>query len=204
MATVLTRGRSDVGGLRRFTTDEYHEMLRVGILRDGEPVELLGGQIRNKMAKSAQHMAATTRTLHAFLRVLPAGWHAVAENAVVLSGYDEPEPDLVVRKGDLPDYDRRKATAEDIALIVEVSASSLDTDRGEKLQAYGAAGLPYYWIVNLKTRCVEVYSGPSQAEGGGYGHREELGEASEVDVTIDGTVVGRIAISAILPSSGSG
>ena len=38
--------------LRLFTTDEYGEMLRVGILRSGEPVELLGGLIRKKSPKT--------------------------------------------------------------------------------------------------------------------------------------------------------
>src|SRR5690348_12075822 len=111
MATVTTHGRVDTSELRLFTVDEYDEMLRVGILREGEAVELLGGRIVRKMPKSAEHLAATTLTLHALLRALPDGWHAVMEHAVIISGFDEPEPDVTVRRGVLRDYDHRKATA---------------------------------------------------------------------------------------------
>ena len=134
----------------------------------------------------------------------PAGWHAVSEDAVYISGYDEPEPDVTVRRGELRDYDNRKATAGDIALLVEVAVTSLGTDRGEKLYAYAAAGVPTYWIINLNTRCVEVYTAPRGADGVGYAHREERGEADQVDVVIDGRTVGPIAVAAILPSPPAG
>ena len=118
----------------------------------------------------------------------------------IISGYDEPEPDVTVRRGELRDYDRRKATAEDIALLVEVAVSSLDTDRGEKLRAYAAAGIPTYWIINLNTRRVEVYTAPRGADGVGYAQREERTEADQLDVVIDGQAVGQIAVAAILPA----
>lgn len=204
MATVTMPRQDEAAELRLFTTDEYDEMLRVGILREGEPVELLGGLICKKMPKSAEHLAATTRTLHALYRVLPPGWHAVMEHAVYISGFDEPEPDVTVRRGELQDYDHRKATAEDIALLVEVAATSLATDRGEKLRAYAAAGIPTYWIINLNSRRVEVYTTPRLADGMGYAHHEERAEAEEVDVVIDGNVVGQIAVAAILPAPSAG
>lgn len=204
IATEMIPRQSEALDLRLFTTHEYDEMLRVGILREGEPVELVGGLIRKKMGKTPEHMAAKTRTLHALYRILPVGWHAVSEDAVYISGYDEPEPDITVRRGELSDYDRRKATAEDIALLVEVSASSLGTDRGEKLLAYAAAGIPTYWIVNLNTRRVEVYTAPSAADGAGYARRDDRAEADHIDVVIDGHTVGVIAVAALLPARAAG
>jgi hypothetical protein len=38
--------------LRRFTVDEYHEMIRSGILAEDEPVELLEGWIVIKRARN--------------------------------------------------------------------------------------------------------------------------------------------------------
>jgi Uma2 family endonuclease len=183
-----------------FTTEEYDEMLRAGILREGEPVELLGGLIRKKMAKSPLHQVTTTLTLHALHGVLPSGWHAVQENAVIISGYDEPEPDATVLRGEARDYANRKDAADDIALLVEVAASSIETDRGEKLRAYAAAGIPTYWIVNLNTQRIEVYSSPSMDDDPRYEHREERTAADQVDVVIDGVTVGQIAVAAILPA----
>jgi Uma2 family endonuclease len=203
MATATMPARTDSTGLRLFTVEEYDAMLRVGILREGEPFELLGGQICKKMPKSAEHMAATTLTLHALYRVLPPGRHAVQEHAVIISDYDEPEPDVTVRRGDLPDYNHRKATAEDIALLVEVAVTSLETDRGKKLRAYAAAGIPTYWIINLNRRCIEVYTAPrgGDTDGAGYtyAHREERTASDQVDVVIAGVVVGQINVAAIVP-----
>jgi Uma2 family endonuclease len=201
MATVALPGRADaVSPLRLFTSDEYDEMLRVGILREGEALELLGGLICEKMPKSAEHMAAKTRTHFALSRALPPGWHAVSEDAVLISAHDQPEPDVIVRRGELPDYDRRKATADDIALLVEVSVTSLNTDRGVKLRAYAAAAVPTYWIINLNTRRVEVYTAPHAGHDAGYAVCEERGETDWVDLVIEGQVVGQIAVASLLPA----
>jgi Putative restriction endonuclease len=66
------------------------------------------------------------------------------------------------------DYARRDPGPSDIGLAVEVADSRLDDDR---LQAaiYGAAGILFYWVVNVVDRQVEVYSGPTAS---GYAHRE--------------------------------
>jgi Uma2 family endonuclease len=186
--------------LRLFTTDEYDAMIRAGILRDGEPVELLGGLICKKMGKTPEHMASKSRTLNALSRIAPAGWHAVSEDAVIISGYDEPEPDVTLRRGELEDYDHRKDTADDIALLAEVAVSSIETDRGEKLRAYAAAGIPYYWIINLNTQRVEVYSSPSVGDAARYENHEELAPGDQVDVVIAGNTVGQVAVTAILPA----
>ena len=81
MATVtMPRKPEDVvetTALRLLTTGEYDEMLRVGILREGEPVKLLGGLIRKKMGKNPDHMLVTTLVLRALQRVLPPGWDVV-------------------------------------------------------------------------------------------------------------------------------
>ena len=42
-------------------------------------------------------------------------------------------------------------------LIVEVALSSLPQDRLTKPAIYARAGVPCYWIVNLRDGCVEVY-----------------------------------------------
>ena len=45
-------------------------------------------------------------------------------------------------------------------LIIEVADSSLDSDRGAKLQVYASSGVPEYWIVNPRERCIEVHTAP--------------------------------------------
>ena len=43
----------------RFSVEQYHEMLRAGILHEGDPVELLEGVLTAKMTKFPPHTFAT-------------------------------------------------------------------------------------------------------------------------------------------------
>ena len=43
----------------RLSVDQYHEMIRNGILTDGDPVELLEGWLVAKMSKNPPHYGVT-------------------------------------------------------------------------------------------------------------------------------------------------
>jgi Uma2 family endonuclease len=47
-----------------------------------------------------------------------------------------------------------------VLLLIEVAATSLAYDRDRKLPAYGHAGIPEVWIVNLQDETVEVHREP--------------------------------------------
>ena len=55
--------------------------------------------------------------------------------------------------------------------MIEISETTLETDRDEKLPAYGRAGIPEVWIVNLAELTVEVYRDPNFT---GYGSKAVL------------------------------
>ena len=42
-------------------------------------------------------------------------------------------------------------------MVIEVSDSSLNYDRGTKAKLYAAAGIADYWVVNLRDECIEVF-----------------------------------------------
>jgi Uma2 family endonuclease len=69
------------------------------------------------------------------------------------------------------DYTSRHPRPEDVLLLIEVSDTTLDYDRGEKLPAYGQAGIPEVWILNLSDRTIEVYREPHFT---GYGSVQTL------------------------------
>ena len=46
-------------------------------------------------------------------------------------------------------------------LVVEVADASLPEDRTRKKTIYARASIPFYWIVNLPDRVIEVYSNPT-------------------------------------------
>ena len=80
---------------------------------------------------------------------------------MVLSDISEPVPDLFVARGNETDYLERHPAASDILLVVEVSDSSLQSDRKKKAAIYARYGIPEYWIVNLTKRQIEVYREPA-------------------------------------------
>ncbi len=114
---------------------------------------------------------------------------------VMLPPDSEPEPDLAVVRGTIRDYRHGHPGPADVALVVEIAASSVREDRAMAI-IYAHARIPIYWILNLVDRQVDVYSDPSPD---GYAMTELYSPGSQVPVVIDGAVVGRIAVEDFLP-----
>ncbi len=118
------------------------------------------------------------------------------EEPVRIPAYDEPEPDVAIIRGTDADYEHRIPTAADVALLVEVSDSTLVQDRGKRLSAYARGRIPVYWIVNLVNRQVEVYSRPGKS---GYRSHKIFASGEQVPVTIGGQQLRPIAVDNLLP-----
>jgi len=143
---------------------------------------------------------ATELTRRAIERFLPAGWFVRKEDPVrIPNRRSEPESDLSVVRGDIKDYATRHPEPDDVALVVEVTRTSVAEDRrGEprlRARVYGG-GIPVYWIVNVPRRRLEVYANPI---GGAYPSPTILGETESVKLIIWGQVVGQIAVAGLLP-----
>ena len=103
-------------------------------------------------------------------------------------------------RGDEDAYEDRHPGPEDIALVVEVTRSTVAKDRA-LARVYGPGGIPVYWIVNLPKRRLEVYSHPVPLTpiARVYPAPVILGETESVDLTIEGQVVGQIPVADLLP-----
>jgi len=144
----------------RMTVDRYHQMFEAGILVQDEPIELLEGWLAVKMTKGSPHEATIARLYRLLFTRLPNGWH-VRSQSPITSEDSEPEPDLTIVRGEDFDYLSHHPSPSDVPIVIEVSDSSLERDRGIKARIYARAGIPQYWIVNLIDRVVEVYTIPS-------------------------------------------
>ena len=75
---------------------------------------------------------------------------------------------------------------------MEIADTSLERDSIRKKRIYAAAGIPYDWLLNLKTRSLEVYSVP---QGNEYTRRGVYGPEQTVDVVLDGKTVGAVRVA---------
>jgi Uma2 family endonuclease len=70
------------------------------------------------------------------------------------------EPDLAIVKLPKEQYKTHNATNSDALWVIEVSDSTLERDRKEKLEAYSRNAIPEYWILNVEANELEVYREP--------------------------------------------
>jgi Uma2 family endonuclease len=183
----------------RLSIEQYHAIIQAGILTDDDSVELLEGWLVFKMPKNPPHRVTTRLVRTALENILPAGWYVDSQEPITLSN-SEPEPDIVVVRGDTRQYLDRHPGAEDIALIIEVSDTTLQRDRTVKKRIYARAGISIYWIVNLVEEQVEVYSQPLvEVEQPDYSQRLDFGRSAVIPIIIEGIEIGAIAVDALLP-----
>lgn len=178
--------------LVRLNVDQYAAMIPAGVIAEGAPIELLNGIMRWKNRAAAgdpimtigKRHVITINQLVQFLTIVLQHSHCFvqSQSPISLSPIDEPEPDLCIVSGSPSDDRKRHATPDEILLIMEVADSSLEYDRGEKLEAYATAGVPEYWIVNLIDRRVEVYRHPDPTSGK-YLDRTDHGLSDTVTVS---------------------
>jgi Uma2 family endonuclease len=154
--------------VRRWHRTEYERLVGLGVFQ-GEPLELIGGELVVAEPQGAYHASAITRVDYALRAIVPPGWIVRLQAPVSLDEESEPEPDVVVVPGRPGDY--RDSHPTRAALLVEVAESSLELDRARKGSLYARAGVADYWIVNLVEGVVEVYRDPAPDASAAFGHR---------------------------------
>ncbi|WP_424217634.1 Uma2 family endonuclease (plasmid) [Streptomyces sp. BI20] len=140
-------------------------------------VELVGGQLMMSPAPNLAHQEASfllASILHRAARAAdPRRWK-VYEAVNVLLPDGLAIPDLVVVDRTRVDTGAATVHAHDVVLAVEIaSASTRVTDRKLKPVLYAAAGIPFYWRVELEP-APRLLAGTLTAGGGGYLEREHL------------------------------
>ena len=108
----------------------------------------------------------------------------LSEVSVLLDDYNLPEPDLVAtwHRGD------GAVPLDSVALVVEVSDSTLSIDTGRKAGLYAAVGVPEYWVVDVNKHRVLMYRTPD--DDGYLDHSVTPFGEPLVSATIPGLEVG--------------
>ena len=183
----------------RLSVEQYHEMLRTGILQEDDPVELIDGLLVQRTRKSPRHAVARTLLMKTLHGVLPAGWIFRIQSALHFAD-SMPEPDVAIVRGVRRNYADHHPTNRDCALVIEVADDSLEIDRGIKWRTYARHSIAEYWIVNLPDEQIDVYSEPSGLVARpGYRAMQTFRAGESIPLNLDGVEVALIPVTAVLP-----
>jgi Uma2 family endonuclease len=180
--------------LARLSVQKYEAMVATGAFTESDRFELIEGALVEKMTRRERHATSSEKTRRVIERLLPDGWHARVEQPVRIPDRDsEPEPDLSVARGEPDDYLRHHPGPDDVALVVEVSDSTVAADRA-LAATYLGGGIPVYWLVNVRDRQLEIYTTDA-----GPDSPRIAAETETAELVIAGNEVARIAVASLLP-----
>ena len=149
---------------RALTVEDFHRMGEVGVLRPGERVELIEGELLAMAPIGGRHFNTVNR-LNEML-VMAVGVDAVVsvQGPVVLKPISEPQPDVAVLR---PHCRGRRSLPgpDDVLLAIEVADTTLNFDRTVKAQLYARHGIAELWVIDVEAEALLRHLEPSR---GGY------------------------------------
>ncbi len=147
-----------------FNVDQYYRLAEAGVLQPDDRVELIEGEIIRMPPIGSPHASRVKRISYILHDVFEERVIVSVQDPVRLNDFSEPVPDVALLKPRGDFYAARHPAPEDVLLIVEVSDSTILTDRNVKVPLYARAGIPEVWLANLPKQVVEVYSEPAEGK----------------------------------------
>lgn len=143
-----------------YSVDDYYRMAEAGILRRGDRVELIEGEIIDMVPIGSRHAAAVTRIGNTLMFSVGSEAIVAIQNPVRLSQYSEPQPDIALLRTRDDFYAAAHPGPSDVLLLVEVADSTLRFDRDIKLPLYARHGIPEVWLVDIENAQFTIYREP--------------------------------------------
>ncbi|BDA67589.1 hypothetical protein CAL7716_017550 [Calothrix sp. PCC 7716] len=140
----------------KWTIERYHQAIEAGIF-DDQHVELLRGDIIVMPPEREPHAYYNTEAAD-YLRLL-LGERVKIRDAkpIILPDDSEPAPDIAIVRPLGEIYLEHHPYPEDIFWIIEISKATLNKDLNDKKDAYAEAGIPEYWVADLKNTQLKVF-----------------------------------------------
>jgi len=138
----------------RWTREQYYKLAEHGFF-DNRRVELIKGEIIEMSPMKSAHATAVRLVVEILGDVFANSFIVDSQLPMDFGKTDAPEPDVAVVKGTIRDYSESHPKIAE--LIVEVSDTTLNFDRTTKASLYAENKISDYWILNLKSRCLEIY-----------------------------------------------
>ena len=113
----------------RFNVDEYHRMDEAGVFAPEAHIELIDGQLVERLVSMKPPHASVVEGLYNLLHTAVAARALVrCQLPITLGKFSEPEPDFALVAGSRSLYKTRHPYADDILAIIEVADTSRDFD----------------------------------------------------------------------------
>ncbi|AFY81023.1 Uma2 family endonuclease [Oscillatoria acuminata] len=145
----------------KFTVDDYGKMAEIGVLKAGDRVELIRGEIIEMSPIGTRHAATVARLINLFINRLGNRAIAWPQNSIQLGNNSQPQPDVTLLQPRDDFYATQHPQPQDIFLLVEVADTTLEGDRTIKIPLYAEHHIPEVWLVNLPENCLQVYRQPT-------------------------------------------
>jgi Uma2 family endonuclease len=155
---------------KRWTRAECERAESAGIFHQ-QRLELIEGELIDKMGKNRPHVGTATLLMSWLIRVFGdrfVNTEAPIDVAPEDNPTNEPVPDMVVldrKYVESAGYWSRNPQPRDLALVVEIADTSLAFDLTVKAPLYARAGVAEYWVLDIVGRRLLVHRQP---EGGQY------------------------------------
>jgi Uma2 family endonuclease len=131
---------------------------------DGTRYELLEGSLIVTPAPSMDHQIVATRLVTILANALGSAAHVVAVGAIQRGDNTQLQPDILVLPASYPPNTNWREVHGWWLAVEVMSPSSRVYDREVKRAAYLALGVEEYWLVDPRTRSIEIWK-PGEAKG---------------------------------------
>jgi len=148
---------------KRWTRDEC-KLLETSGIWEQQRLELINGELISKMGQNRPHVVFLNRMFQWLVETL--GWGRVYQDSPIDvapgdNPINEPEPDLIVLKRPFASFEKANTQPDELALVVEVSDSTMRFDRTVKAALYARAGIIEYWVLDVSGRGLIVHREPT-------------------------------------------
>lgn len=184
---------------KRWTREEYENLICLGVFDSDDHVELLQGEIVETMPQNSPHSNVIVRLTQTLVVAFSASFQVRIQLPLRISEESVPEPDAAIVQGNMESFaDNQPQSA---LLVIEAADSTLEKDRTTKLEIYAQSGVIDYWIININDRVVEVYREPAAISGtpSGYGYRSVRHYTETEEIAPLFSPESFIKVSAVLP-----
>lgn len=146
------------------TVDDLEAMMQAGVFdrEDAKRVELVEGRLVTMPSESMSHARTAGRLSTALTEALKRlsldrRFEVLNGGTVRISDTSAFDPDGAVIDRDAEGFFMR---SDQVFLVIESSLTTLKRDLGAKSQAYATAGVPEYWVIDVKNAKLHVFRTP--------------------------------------------